>query len=207
MILLRHEARSKTGSLGWNSGRTITSSNPSPRELMVRVKTILRRANLDRSSGPTRLEVGGMIIDSTTREVITAGGQVLTLTATEFDLLRCLASYPRVVFSREQLMAQVWGYESAPHVGTSTVTVHVRRLREKLKTTLRDPGSSPRYGVSATGSNRDGQHRCRGGGDHGRRTSSLAPCCASSRRFAFNWRLWRFSPWYYPSGLFCCRER
>jgi DNA-binding response OmpR family regulator len=113
----------------------------SPRELMVRVKTILRRTNLDRPSGPTRLEIGDMIIDSARREVITPSGQVLTLTATEFDLLWCLASYPGVVFSREQLMAQVWGYESAPHVGTSTVTVHVRRLREKIES---DP-SRPRF--------------------------------------------------------------
>ncbi len=119
----------------------------SPRELMVRVKTILRRANLDRSSGPTRLEIGGMIIDSTTREVTTASGQGLTLTATEFDLLWCLASYPRVVFSREQLMAQVWGYESAPHVGTSTVTVHVRRLREKIE----DDPSRPRFVTTVWG--------------------------------------------------------
>jgi DNA-binding response OmpR family regulator len=82
-----------------------------------------------------------MIIDSARREVITPSGQVLTLTATEFDLLWCLASYPGVVFSREQLMAQVWGYESAPHVGTSTVTVHVRRLREKIES---EP-SRPRF--------------------------------------------------------------
>jgi two-component system, OmpR family, response regulator ResD len=105
----------------------------SPRELMVRVKTILRRATVARPPGPTRLTAGGMTIDSKTREVTSVSGQELTLTATEFDLLWCLASYPRVAFSREQLMAQVWGYESALDVGTSTVTVHVRRLREKIE--------------------------------------------------------------------------
>jgi len=110
----------------------------SPRELMVRVKTILRRSDRERTAVP-RLEAGGLTICAQTREVVKEG-RALGLTATEFDLLWCLASYPRVVFSREQLMAQVWGYESAPGVGTSTVTVHVRRLREKVE----DDPSKPR---------------------------------------------------------------
>jgi DNA-binding response OmpR family regulator len=112
----------------------------SPRELMVRVKTVLRRTNAGRPPGRTQLRARGMIIDSETREVTTESGRALTLTAIEFELLWCLASYPRVVFSREQLMAQVWGYESALDAGTSTVTVHVRRLREKIE---EDP-SKPR---------------------------------------------------------------
>jgi len=111
----------------------------SPRELMVRVKTILRRSHRDHSAAHSRLTTGGLTIDAQTREV-TAMGRTVGLTAKEFELLWCLASYPRVVFSREQLMAQVWGYEEAPELGTSTVTVHVRRLREKIE---QDP-SKPR---------------------------------------------------------------
>ncbi len=104
----------------------------SPRELMVRVKTILRRSSRDRPSAQARLNARGLTIDAQTREV-TRKDQTVALTATEFELLWCLASYPRVVFSREQLMAQVWGYDEAPALGTSTVTVHVRRLREKIE--------------------------------------------------------------------------
>ncbi len=110
----------------------------SPRELMVRVKTILRRAGRLHPPVASQLSVGGLTIDSQTREV-TRGGVPLGLTVKEFQLLWCLASYPRVVFSREQLMAQVWGYETAPGVGTSTVTVHIRRLREKIEVDPSEP--------------------------------------------------------------------
>jgi DNA-binding response OmpR family regulator len=59
------------------------------------------------------------------------GGALVNLTAKEFDLLWFLASHPRQVFSRDQLMDRVWGYGAA--VDTGTVTVHVRRLREKIE--------------------------------------------------------------------------
>ena len=67
-----------------------------------------------------------------------AGGR-LRLTAKEFDLLWFLASHPRRVFSRDQLMDRVWGYE--PAFDTGTVTVHIRRLREKIE----DDPSKPRH--------------------------------------------------------------
>jgi two-component system response regulator ResD len=104
----------------------------SPRELTERVKAVLRRTTAPPHHGSSRLEVGGLVIDAETREV-TREGRELALTATEFDLLWCLASHPRVVFSREQLLATVWGYEAALDAGTSTVTVHVRRVREKIE--------------------------------------------------------------------------
>ena len=123
--------------------------------MAVRVSAVLRRTHRtgedgDRSAAPTELpaagapgstllEVGGFQIDLATREAI-RDGTVVPLTATEFDLLWCLASHPRVVFSRAQLLAHVWGYEAALDAGTSTVTVHVRRLREKIE----DDPSAPR---------------------------------------------------------------
>ncbi len=64
-------------------------------------------------------------------------GRLLKLTAKEFDLLWFLAGHPRRVFSRDQLMDSVWGYEAA--LDTGTVTVHVRRLREKIETTPSRP--------------------------------------------------------------------
>jgi len=109
----------------------------SPRELMERVKAILRRSTGGGPPGPAVLEVGGLRIDAATREVA-RDGRALALTATEFELLWCLASHPRQVFSRQQLLSRVWGYEAALDAGTSTVTVHVRRLREKIE---RDPSA------------------------------------------------------------------
>ena len=111
----------------------------SPRELVVRVRTILRRATVPPVAPVRRLSAGPLVVDASTREV-NLQGRPVNLTATEFDLLWCLASHPRVVFSREQLLSQVWGYEAALDAGTSTVTVHVRRLREKIE---EDP-SQPR---------------------------------------------------------------
>jgi DNA-binding response OmpR family regulator len=109
----------------------------SPRELAVRVRTVLRRAQPP-AADEERLAFDGLEIDGPTREV-TRNGEAVRLTAKEFDLLRFLASHPRQVFSRDQLMDRVWGYEAA--LDTGTVTVHVRRLREKIET---DP-SQPRF--------------------------------------------------------------
>jgi DNA-binding response OmpR family regulator len=109
----------------------------SPRELAARVRTVLRRAEPEIVT-EEQLSFDGLAIDSSTREV-TRSGQHLKLTAREFDLLWFLASHPRRVFSREQLMRRVWGYSAA--LDTGTVTVHMRRLREKIEA---DP-SHPRH--------------------------------------------------------------
>jgi DNA-binding response OmpR family regulator len=100
----------------------------SPRELAVRVRTVLRR--VAPVLGETRLAFGDVEVDQAAREV-RVGGELVRLTVKEFDLLAFLASHPRKAFSRDQLMARVWGYEAA--LDTGTVTVHVRRLREKIE--------------------------------------------------------------------------
>jgi DNA-binding response OmpR family regulator len=109
----------------------------SPRELAARVRTILRRTT---TAGPAgrKLKFGEVVLERETREARRAGAE-LRLTAREFDLLWFLASHPRRVFSREQLMASVWGYTAA--LDSGTVTVHVRRLREKVE----DVPSKPRH--------------------------------------------------------------
>jgi DNA-binding response OmpR family regulator len=101
----------------------------SPRELAARVRTVLRRS-VQEPFSEDRLSFDGLEIDSRRREVVKRGAP-LVLTAKEFDLLWFLARHPRQVFSRDQLMGGVWGYEAA--VDTGTVTVHVRRLREKIE--------------------------------------------------------------------------
>jgi DNA-binding response OmpR family regulator len=109
----------------------------SPRELAARVKSVLRRSDRTDES-VDRLAFGDLVLEGPTRELRKAGVEI-RLTAKEFDLLWFLASHPRRVFSRDQLMASVWGYTAA--FDTGTVTVHVRRLREKIEV---DP-SEPQY--------------------------------------------------------------
>jgi DNA-binding response OmpR family regulator len=102
----------------------------SPRELAARVKTVLRRADRQTSHDGETLRFGDLRINAKTRTVENGSGPV-QLTAREFDLLFYLASRPRQVFTREQLMDAVWDYS---FVGdASTVTVHIRRLRAKIE--------------------------------------------------------------------------
>lgn len=95
-----------------------------PQELLARVRAILRRV---RTEG--RLEYGELVIDIDQFQVLVAGKEV-TLTPKELELLYALASYPNRVFTRQQLLDQVWGYEYGGD--TRTVDVHIKRLRSKL---------------------------------------------------------------------------
>jgi DNA-binding response OmpR family regulator len=108
----------------------------SPPELVARVKAVLRRGAP--ASGMPSVEFGELRIDATGRAVW-RGVETLDLTAKEFDLLWHMASHPGQVFTREQLLSSVWDYDFLGD--TSTVTVHMRRLREKLEA---DP-SAPRW--------------------------------------------------------------
>lgn len=112
----------------------------SPRELAARVGAVLRRVSEARAgSGAEKSMVfGDLRIDPGTREVTIRDAPV-ALTAREFDLLIHMASHPKRVFTRDQLMETVWDYAFAGD--TSTVTVHIRRLREKIEP---DP-ARPRY--------------------------------------------------------------
>ncbi len=112
----------------------------SPRELVAGVKAVLRRASADSRviSGERPITRGQVHIDPSARSVDVQGKSV-ELTGKEFDLLWFLASHPGQVFTRTQLLDQVWGYEY--YGDASTVTVHVRRLREKIEP---DP-AEPRY--------------------------------------------------------------
>jgi DNA-binding response OmpR family regulator len=102
----------------------------SPRELVLRVESVLRRAG-ERAGGalPASVSDGDLVVDST-EHTVTLGGRRVSLTAREFDLLRFFLSHPGQAFSREELLAKVWGWSFGDQ---STVTVHVRRLREKIE--------------------------------------------------------------------------
>lgn len=103
----------------------------SPRELVLRVESVLRRVG-ERRRPATPVLDGDLLVDPT-QHVVTLAGVTLSLTVREFDLLRFFAANPGVAYSREDLLREVWGWSFGDQ---STVTVHVRRLREKIE---RDP--------------------------------------------------------------------
>jgi DNA-binding response OmpR family regulator len=108
----------------------------SPQELVSRVRAVLRRTRT--SVEPITehaLTIGDLSINPQTRSV-SLGGQEITLTAKEFDMLYYLARRPRQVFTRDQLLEGIWGM--AEYIDPGTVTVHIRRLREKIE---KDPAA------------------------------------------------------------------
>lgn len=117
----------------------------SPRELVARVRAILRRTAVEASPGQTGpLRGGGLVLDPNTHEV-TLDGRLVDLTAKEFELLRLLLSHPNRVFTRDFLLEHIWGYDY--YGSTRTVDMHISRLREKIE----DDPASPTYIVTVRG--------------------------------------------------------
>ena len=118
----------------------------SPQELVSRVRAVLRRAGREQGEpqDTQKLIFDELVIDPPGRLVTRAGRQI-ALTAREFDMLLLLALHPRQVFTRDQLLERVWGVSD--YIDPGTVTVHVRRLREKLE---KDP-SSPQHILTVWG--------------------------------------------------------
>ncbi|MFF2073591.1 response regulator transcription factor [Kitasatospora sp. NPDC058162] len=110
----------------------------SPRELVLRVQSVLRRSRAGAAAGPAggRLVSGDIALDPQARRAH-RDGRELALTLREFDLLAFLLRHPHTVFPRQELMERVWGWDFGD---LSTVTVHVRRLREKIE----DDPAAPR---------------------------------------------------------------
>lgn len=102
----------------------------SPQELVSRVRAVLRRIHREEDKANKPLIYGDLRIDPQTR-LITLSGQEIALTSREFDLLWLLAQHPRQVFTRGQLLERVWGVTE--YIDPGTVTVHLRRLREKIE--------------------------------------------------------------------------
>ena len=105
----------------------------SPRELVLRVDSVLRRSKVPLA--PRRLVDGDLLLDEAAHTAY-RGDTPLALTGREFDLLRFLLAHPGTAYSRDELLSQVWGWSIGDH---STVTVHVRRLREKVEPDPRAP--------------------------------------------------------------------
>jgi two-component system phosphate regulon response regulator PhoB len=107
----------------------------SPRELVLRIRAILRRMSQDKEPGEQLLRVGELVLDRS-RHVVRAADRVIDCTATEFKLLAILMEREGRVQERDRLLSDVWGYDSV--IDTRTVDTHMRRLRDKL-------GSHGRY--------------------------------------------------------------
>lgn len=109
----------------------------SPQELVSRVRAVLRRTH---STSEVKTDSGikykDIAIDPSTR-LVTVKGAEINLTAKEFELLWYLAQHPRQVFTRDQLLEQIWGISE--YIDPSTVTVHIRRLREKIEADPSNP--------------------------------------------------------------------
>jgi DNA-binding response OmpR family regulator len=137
MLTARGEEVDKLVGLGVGADDYVTKPF-SPRELAARVQAVMRRAARSAHATGDALRFGDLNINAASRTVDNALGDV-PLTAREFDLLLHLASHPNQVFTRDQLMSSVWDYDYAAE--SSTVTVHMRRLRAKVEL---DP-SRPRH--------------------------------------------------------------
>jgi DNA-binding response OmpR family regulator len=136
MLTARGEAEDRV--LGLEVGADDYLAKPfSARELVLRVQSVLRRThgNDHGTVLPPLLSDSDLHLDTRARTA-RQGSDELTLTTREFDLLAHLMAHPRVAISREQLMEQVWGWEYGDR---STVTVHVRRLREKIEPSPSNP--------------------------------------------------------------------
>jgi DNA-binding response OmpR family regulator len=118
----------------------------SPQELVSRVRAVMRRTKREGSPAASEspLSFGELSIDPASRTV-SAFGQEVQLTAKEFDMLHLLAQHPKQVYTREQLLERVWG--GAEYIDPGTVTVHIRRVREKIEA---DP-SNPKWLVTVWG--------------------------------------------------------
>jgi DNA-binding response OmpR family regulator len=130
VILLTARGEESDRILGLRAGADDYVVKPfSPAELIARVDAVLRRGE----TGPEtteRLDFGSLVIDPGARTV-TSGGREIDLTQREFDLLAFLARNPGQVFTRDQLMDRVWQFSF--YTDTTTVTVHIRRLRAKIE--------------------------------------------------------------------------
>jgi two-component system, OmpR family, response regulator ResD len=138
VILLTAKGEQSDRLVGLRSGADDYVVKPfSPAELVARVDAVLRRTHGDPGAA-TPLHFGELVIDPGARSVTVAGREI-ELTQREFDLLHFLACHPGQVFSRDQLMDRVWRF--AFYTDTTTVTVHIRRLRSKVEP---DP-AAPRW--------------------------------------------------------------
>ena len=145
IIMLTARTQEAEKILGLELGADDYVTKPfSPRELVARVRAILRRAARDASPSEAPVGVAGLLLDPKTHEV-RLRERLVDLTTKEFDVLRLLMSHPNQVFTRDFLLEHIWGYE---YFGsTRTVDMHISRLREKIE----DDPVAPTYIMTVRG--------------------------------------------------------
>ena len=130
VVMLTARGSEEDRVLGLELGADDYVSKPfSPRELTARLRSVLRRTEVPQGNGARVITAGDVTVDLSARTAH-LGARPVSLTVREFDLLVFLMRNPRKAFTREQLLTEVWSWTFGD---TSTVTVHVRRLREKLE--------------------------------------------------------------------------
>ena len=136
VVMLTAKGEESDRVLGLELGADDYLAKPfSPRELVARVKAVLRRTTTPIAAEGPVVEAAGIRVDIQARDV-TRDGETLSLTARELELLNFLMRNPRRAFGRDELLEHVWGYT---YGDASTVTVHIRRLREKIETNPSEP--------------------------------------------------------------------
>ncbi|RRR98089.1 response regulator transcription factor [Glycomyces terrestris] len=141
MLTARGEENDRIAGLDLGADDYVTKPF-SPGELAARVRAVLRRASAP--PAPAALLTGGDVEIDTRAHTVRRKGEPITLTTKEYDLLVCFMTHPGRAFRREELLETVWGWSIGD---TSTVTVHVRRLREKVET----DASAPRHLTTVRG--------------------------------------------------------
>ncbi len=139
VILLSAKSEDTDKILGLNMGADDYITKPfNPVELQARVRSRLRRYTQlgGRVINDDRITIGGITLDSKSK-VVTCDGENVSLTPTEFEILRLLMNNPGKVFSPKEIYAQVW--KDAPYGAENTVVVHIRHLREKLEINPAEP--------------------------------------------------------------------
>lgn len=137
LIILTSRKAEKEKLCGFDAGADDYVTKPcSMAELIARAQALLRRSSPPKPKASEEIKIGNFSIDLSSR-VATKSGKVLDMTATEFDLLAFFAAHPGKVFSREELLNGVWGYNCDGY--ENTVNVHINRLRSKIEEDPADP--------------------------------------------------------------------
>ncbi|MBF0385137.1 MAG: response regulator transcription factor [Candidatus Omnitrophica bacterium] len=133
IIILTAKSQETDKIIGLELGADDYITKPfSPRELIARIRAILRRSN-NPEKEPETYNTGDLTIDFS-KIMITIKGKTINLTSKEFELLKVLINSKGRVLSREHLLDNIWGFENSSEIETRTVDVHIRTLRKKLKT-------------------------------------------------------------------------